>query len=111
MKKLTKNTLKYFKTNTMKAPYNLTEADFTYCPHCGEVNDDLIETEDGCTGCTMCIEKCDNCQCLTFTEEMEEIMIKRESQYVPAKICPACSMEADVKKDYVKELFDNLKPE
>lgn len=97
--------------NKMKAPYDMTEADYVYCPHCGDKNDDQIQTEDNCTGCTTCIRKCDNCQCNTFVEEMEDVMIRKNGQYVPAKICPACSIEADVKTDYMNEFFNNLKPE
>ena len=41
----------------MKAPYNITDWDFEYCPNCGELTDEFIKTRNG-AGCPECTQKC-----------------------------------------------------
>lgn len=91
----------------IKAPYDpIPLKDKTFCPNCGIENEDLIETSDGCRGCTLCITECKNCGWKSFPDEMsKDYLIRYGSVWLEGYVCSHC-IEMHTKDP---DIYDEIK--
>ena len=89
------------------------------CPHCRNLNDDFFETDDHERGCSICIERCDNCDARVFRDELHEAYLLKNNRWVKSNICDNCWQcynedpafyDNISEEDPMKVIWDNLQP-
>jgi hypothetical protein len=88
----------------MKAPYDITPSDLTYCPHCDSVNDDIIETSNGERGCTLCIDNCAICDNRYYIDSMQIAWVRKDGKWMKELVCEYCLRLHDEDPDIYNEV-------
>lgn len=91
----------------MKAPYDITESDYSdlvKCPHCGELTDHLMDNiywdhwdnalqkiiQYKSTGCESCVAECDYCGEKIFKDDLHDCYLRKSNRWVKSKVCDYC---------------------